>query len=190
MMMNPNLNNLNPNMMDNFNNINNMMMNLPNGNMNQNVKQQILNLINQNILMTEQISMNNKMLKTMIENSDFGNDNKEKEEPLKDFLDIDFFPGYDGKRVNVIFSDSRGIKMNIITPLTAKVKDLINTFHITLQIYGKYIFKTNILKLKDYYFIWNGSRIPINEQKTLSEYGMIQNIINIVFGDINSIIGG
>ena len=38
--------------------------------------------------MTEQISMNNKMLKTMIENSDFGNDNKEKEEPLKDFLDI------------------------------------------------------------------------------------------------------
>ena len=142
MMMNPNLNNLNPNMMDNFNNINNMMMNLPNGNMNQNVKQQILNLINQNILMTEQISMNNKMLKTMIENSDFGNDNKEKEEPLKDFLDIDFFPGYDGKRVNVIFSDSRGIKMNIITPLTAKVKDLINTFHITLQIYGKYIFKT------------------------------------------------
>ena len=196
--MNPNFNNLNHNlinpnmndMMNNFNNINNMMMNLPNDNMNPNIKQQILNLINQNIQMTELISMNNKMIKAMIENSDFGNNNKEKDVPLKDFLDIDFFPEYDDHRVNAIFSNTRGYKINIITPLKAKVKDLINAFHITLQIYGKYIMKTNILKIKDYTFIWNGSIININEQKTLSEYGMIQNIINIVFNEKNNIIGG
>ena len=196
--MNPNFNNLNHNlinpnmndMMNNFNNINNMMMNLPNDNMNPDIKQQILNLINQNIQMTELISMNNKMIKAMTENSDFGNNNKEKDVPLKNFLDIDFFPEYDGQRVNVIFSHSKGNKINIITPLKAKVKDLINAFHITLQIYGKYIMKTNILKIKDYIFIWNGSIIPINEQKTLSEYGMIQNVINIVFNEKNNIIGG
>ena len=196
--MNPNFNNLNHNlinpnmndMMNNFNNINNMMMNLPNDNMNPNIKQQILNLINQNIQMTELISMNNKMIKEMIENSDFGNNNKEKDVPLKNFLDIDFFPEYDGQRVNAIFSNTKGYKINIITPLKAKVKDLINAFHITLQIYGKYVMKTNILKIKDYTFIWNGSIIPINEQKTLSEYGMIQNIINIVFNEKNNIIGG
>ena len=196
--MNPNFNNLNHNlinpnmndMMNNFNNINNMMMNLPNDNMNPNIKQQILNLINQNIQMTELISMNNKMIKEMIENSDFGNNNKEKDVPLKNFLDIDFFPEYDGQRVNAIFSNTKGYKINIITPLKAKVKDLINAFHITLQIYGKYIMKTNILKIKDYTFIWNGSIIPINEQKTLSEYGMIQNVINIVFNEKNNIIGG
>ena len=196
--MNPNFNNLNHNlinpnmndMMNNFNNINNMMMNLPNDNMNPNIKQQILNLINQNIQMTELISMNNKMIKEMIENSDFGNNNKEKDVPLKNFLDIDFFPEYDGQRVNAIFSNTKGYKINIITPLKAKVKDLINAFHITLQIYGKYVMKTNILKIKDYTFIWNGSIININEQKTLSEYGMIQNVINIVFNEKNNIIGG
>ena len=196
--MNSNFNNLNHNlinpnmndMMNNFNNINNMMMNLPNDNMNPNIKQQILNLINQNIQMTELISMNNKMIKEMIENSDFGNNNKEKDVPLKNFLDIDFFPEYDGQRVNAIFSNTKGYKINIITPLKAKVKDLINAFHITLQIYGKYVMKTNILKIKDYTFIWNGSIIPINEQKTLSEYGMIQNVINIVFNEKNNIIGG
>ena len=196
--MNPNFNNLNHNlinpnmndMMNNFNNINNMMMNLPNDNMNPNIKQQILNLINQNIQMTELISMNNKMIKEMIENSDFGNNNKEKDVPLKNFLDIDFFPEYDGQRVNAIFSNTKGYKINIITPLKAKVKDLINAFHITLQIYGRYVMKTNILKIKDYTFIWNGSIIPINEQKTLSEYGMIQNVINIVFNEKNNIIGG
>ena len=196
--MNPNFNNLNHNlinpnmndMMNNFNNINNMMMNLPNDNMNPSIKQQILNLINQNTQMTELISMNNKMIKEMIENSDSGNNNKEKDVPLKNFLDIDFFPEYDGQRVNAIFSNTKGYKINIITPLKAKVKDLINAFHITLQIYGKYVMKTNILKIKDYTFIWNGSIIPINEQKTLSEYGMIQNVINIVFNEKNNIIGG
>ena len=188
--MNPNLNFLNNNMINSYNNINNMMMNLPNDNMNPNIKQQILNLINQNIQMTELISMNNKMIKEMIENSDFGNNNKEKDVPLKNFLDIDFFPEYDGQRVNAIFSNTKGYKINIITPLKAKVKDLINAFHITLQIYGKYVMKTNILKIKDYTFIWNGSIIPINEQKTLSEYGMIQNVINIVFNEKNNIIGG
>ena len=188
--MNPNFNNLNNNMMNNFNNMNNMMMNLPNDNMNPSVKQQILNLINKNILMTEQISKNNEMIKSMIENSDFGNDNNKTDGPLKNFLDIDFFPGYDGQRINVTF-DSSEIKLNMHVPLNVKIKDLIRAFHVTLQIYGKYVFKTyNILKIEDYSFIWNGSIVSINEPKTLFEYGMRQNFTNIIFYKKNNIIGG
>ena len=89
------------------------MMNLPNYNMNPSVKQQILNLINQNIQMTEQISMNNKMIKSMIENADFENDNNE-ENKLKDFCQINFFPGNYGQKINVVFEDNRGSKINMI----------------------------------------------------------------------------
>ena len=96
--------------------------------------------------MTEQISMNNKMIKSMIENADFENDNNE-ENKLNEFYEIDFFPGNYGQKINVVFEDYRGskIKINMITPLDVKMKDLLSAFHIKLQIFDKYI--TNILKL-------------------------------------------
>ena len=187
--MNPNLNILNNNMMNNFNNINNMMMNLPNDNMNPHVKQQILNLINQNIQMTEQISMNNKMIKSMIENSDFENDNKE-ENILNEFYEIDFFSGNNGQKINVVFEDNRGCKINMITPLDVKMKDLLSAFHIKLQIYDKYICKTKNFQLSDYSFIYKAVKIPLNEQKTLFEYGLTNPTEYITFFINNVLIGG
>ena len=186
--MNPNLNILNNNMMNNFNNMNNMMMNLPNDNMNPSVKQQILNLINQNIQMTEKISMNNKMIKSMIENSDFENDNKE-ENMLNGLGEIDFFPGNNGQKINVVFEGS-GIIINMITPLDVKMKDLLSAFHIKLQIYDKYIYKTKNYQLSDYSFIYRSLRIPSNEQKTLFEYGLTSPTECITFFRTNVLIGG
>ena len=66
-MMNPNIpmnlnNMMNPNM-NIMNNLNYMMMNVQNNNMNKTTKEQILDLINQNMQMTEQISINNNMIK-------------------------------------------------------------------------------------------------------------------------------
>ena len=150
-------------MINNLNDINNMMM--QNNNINQNTKQQILDLINQNIQMTETINMNNKMIKSMIENSDFKNDKEDKKDIINDFYEIDFFPGYQGRRINVVFNgQSTGNRINMITPVNVKMKDLINAFYIKNQI----LFKKDISKNYDFYFLYNGYRISENEEKTIS----------------------
>ena len=174
--MNPNLNFLNNSMINNYNNINNMMMNLPNDNMNPSVKQQILNLINQNIQMTEQISMNNKMIKSMIENIDFENDNNE-ENKLKDFCRIDFFPGNYGQKINVVFEDNRGSKINMII-LIVKFFELND------------VFKTKNYQLSDYSFIYRALKISLNEEKTLLEFGLNNPTEYITFFRNNVLIGG
>ena len=66
--MNPNIpmnlnNMMNPNMNNMMNNLNYMMMSVQSNNMNKTTKEQILDLINQNMQMTEQISINNNMIK-------------------------------------------------------------------------------------------------------------------------------
>ena len=169
-------------MINNYNNINNMMMNLPNDNMNPSVKQQILNLINQNIQMTEQISMNNKMIKSMIENADFENDNNE-ENKLNEFYEIDFFPGNYGQKINVVFEDNRGSKINMITPLDVKMKDLLSAFHIKL-------YKAKNYQLSDYSFIYRALKISLNEEKTLLEFGLNNPTEYITFFRNNVLIGG
>ena len=184
-MMNPNMNN----MINNLNDINNMMM--QNNNINQNTKQQILDLINQNIQMTETINMNNKMIKSMIENSDFKNDKEDKKDIINDFYEIDFFPRYQGRRINVLFTDQlTGNRINMITPVNIKMKDLINAFYIKNQIYEKYIFKKDISKSYDFYFLYNGYRISENEEKTISECGLVAQTEVIVFAPKNNMIGG
>jgi hypothetical protein len=105
--MNPNIpmnlnNMMNPNM-NIMNNLNYMMMNVQNNNMNKTTKEQILDLINQNMQMTEQISINNNMIKNMIENSDFENENKEKTNRFKDITEIIFFLDIMAKRLMLFF---------------------------------------------------------------------------------------
>ena len=78
------------------------------------------------------------MIKNIVENSNFGNENKE-EDFWKDFYKIDFFPGNSNNRINIIFKDSTRIAVNVITPLEVKMKDLLKSFHIKLQIYGQYL---------------------------------------------------
>ena len=89
-------------MVNNFNDINNMMM-FNNNNINQNDKEQLLNLINQNIQMTNQIAINNNLIKNIIENSNFSNVNQQNNKFFKEVSNIDFFPGKMGEKINVIF---------------------------------------------------------------------------------------
>ena len=172
---------MNHNMINNFNN--NMMM-MPNqNNMFSNDKQLILDLINQNI-------QTSNLIKNLVENSNFENKDKKNDEFWNDFCGVDFFPGYSDNRINIVFCNTGGIKINMVAPLEVKMKDLLKIFHIKLQIYGQLIIKKNINKIEEYYFFYNGSIIPLNEQKTISQFGLAGTIETIIFNDKNNIMGG
>ena len=109
----------------NMNNFQPMMFNQFNNNLNKD--ELMINLINQNSQMTNQIAIKNNILKSLMQN------------PMKSKLDlteINFFPRYKGKIINIFFEDNTGIKINIATPNDAQMKDLLTIFHIRLQIYG------------------------------------------------------
>ena len=108
----------------------------------------------------------------------------------KDFYKIDFFPGYSDNRINIIFSDTSGVKINMVVPLEVQMKDLLKLFHIKLQIYGQLIIKKYIYKIEEYYFLYKGSIIQLNEQKTISQFGLANTVETIIFNTKNDIIGG
>ena len=172
-------------MMNNLNNMNNMI--IPNQN-NQNNKEQILNLINYNKNLMNQIEMNNNMIQNMVDNSNYGNNSKNNTF-WNEFGEVDFFPAMSGKRINVIFKDATGMVVNMVTPLDAKMKELLELFYIKLQIYGKLMNK-KIYPFYEYNFLYRGSIIPINVQKSIREFGLLQSIETIVFNLKNVVIGG
>ena len=182
------LNMMNNNMNFMMNNMNNMMIHNQNNN-NQNNNELILNLINQNIQFQNQIQANNNMIKSILENSNNNNlENINKTNNIYDEMyDIDFFPGKEGKKINVIFEKGY-TKINVITPSDATMKELLNAFYIKFQIYAK---ANNIKakKLNDYYYLY-GSSIISGLEKTIFEYGLICNVEYIIFHDKNDLIGG
>ena len=183
-MINVNMND----MMYNFNGINNMMM--LNNNMNQNDKEQILNLINQNIQMTNQIAINNNLIKNMIENSNFGNDNQQNNKIDEEMGKIDFFPGKKGKKINVIFEWDPTDRINIITPLDITMKELLEGFYIKYQIKA-IIDNKKIYNLDDFIFIHDTRMISsFDENKTLSQIGLKHLHERIIYKFKNVLIGG
>ena len=165
------------NMMNNMNNLNNMMMS------NQNNKEQILNLINQNIQMANQIVINNNMIKTMIENSNQQNQFN------FDLSNIDLFPGNTGEKINVIFEYDSFTIITVITPLDAKMKDLLKAFYIKFQLYAKSKNK-DIRNLDEYSFIHSARLISLDEQRTLQEFGFVHSFEHVIFKLKQDIIGG
>ena len=166
--------------------MNNMMM--PNLNDTDPNNNEILDLINQNIQMTDQIAMNNNLIKSKIENSNSGYNNINNDK-LEELYGIDFFPLRKGSRINVIFKDSSGITINIVTPSDVTIIELLEAFYIKLQIYGK-INNKIIEPLRNYFFIYRGQKISFNEKKTINEYGLTCNVEQIIFNSNNDIIGG
>ena len=164
-------------------NMNPMMLNNDIKNSNQN--ELFSNLINQNIQMANQISINNNIMKSMIQNQDMDKNNS-----LDDIINnIDYFPLYEGKKINVIFKSDNGISINVIAPLNCKMKELLTVFYIKLQIYGK-INNIEIWNLKEYLFLNNGHIMFLNEEKPISDYGLFNDIHSIIFKLRNEIIGG
>ena len=182
------LNMINNNMNFMMNNMNNMMIHNQNNN-NQNNNELILNLINQNIQFQNQIQANNNMIKSILENSNNNNlENINKTNTIYDEMyDIDFFPGKEGKKINVIFEKGY-TKINVITPSDATMKELLNAFYIKFQIYGK-AKNIKVNKLNDYYNLYRGSTIS-GLEKTIFECGLINNVEHIIFNDKNDLIGG
>ena len=176
-------------MMNNMFNLNNRMMNNHN-NMNLNNKDTILDLVNLNIQMANQIAMNNNMIKTNIENSNLGNINQNNDN-LKELLkSIELFPLRNGRRINILFKETTtGFQLTIFAPSDISVKGLLEAFYIKFQIYA-IIHNIVIKNLRDYTFIFNGHTIFFDEQKTISEFGLINKVEQIVFYPKDNLIGG
>ena len=130
----------NMNNMMNLNNLDQMMLNQDNINSNKN--EMIMNLINQNNQMANQIIMNNNMIKSLLDRVNVIDD-----------------LGYKCRKINVTFQDSSGITINIVAPIDAKMKELLNVFHIRLQIYGK--LNNIIVNEIDYYCIWHNLHLNL-----------------------------
>ena len=166
-----------------INNMNNMMM-LNQNNVNQNNKQIVLDLINQNIQMENQIMINNNKIKNIIENPNFNIENNQINDLYNNLYDIEFFPGEIGDKINVIFEEgnTKIIKINVVAPVNATMKQLLEVFYIKLQIYGK-SYSKKIKKLNEYYFLFKNMKIPLDEKKTIYYYGLRNEMENITFWD-------
>ena len=177
---------------NNFNNDNMMMNNMMNMIQMQHLKKElILKLVNQNNTLANLIEKNNSKIKKMVENQDLDNNDYEyfnNEIYYLDFRQIDFFPNYNCDRINIAFENDSGLTITMFTPKYAPVKELLKAFYIKLQIIQKSKSQA-IHDLKDYYFIYNGSRLSLDEKRTISEYGFLSNS-KIVFGKNINVIGG
>ena len=127
-------------------NLNNFvpMPNNQNNNNNLNNNAMLMNLLNQNNQMANNIAMNNEMIKNMLYNK--------KNEIEKKLQNIDFFQDDDRtKKINVLFKGHNGSIVNVIAPKDVKMKELLKTFCIKLQI-SDIINERPTKKLKDFFF--------------------------------------
>ena len=176
---------INMNNMMNLNNMNQMIYNQDNTNYNK--KEMIMNLINQNNQMVNQIAINNNMIKSLLENPN--SENIFEENKFDDYIsNINFFPGYMGKRINVLF-EYNGIQINVIAPEDVKMKELLKIFYIKFQILTRNK-NYKVWELYDYIFLFNGCKISFGEEKSLIDYGLNKPVNKILFYLKDNIIGG
>ena len=110
--------------------MNNIIMNNQD-NSNQNNKEIILDLMDQNIQMANQLSINNNMIKTIFENSNLSDENITKY-IYNELYNIDFFPLKSGEKINVIFKDSTGTSITVVAPMDATMRELLEVFYIII----------------------------------------------------------
>ena len=158
----------------------------------------IKNIMNQNIQIANQISSNNNIINLTINNPLFFQNNNNiieqnnqihhmlpRKEEVKNIHYAHLFPESKNLRMVISFinsGDSSGSKFVITTPNDIKVKDLLFFFAKEKGI------NPNILG-KDIYFIFNGLKININEDKDLTSFGF-RNWSSIITVDLKNIIGG
>ena len=99
----------------------------------------------------------------------------------------DLFPGYYGPKLNILFETGAGHKLNIPTPTTVTVEQLLL----------KYIERVNVsptLLGKKIFFLVNGKSIPINEKSSTEKYFRdmaygANNQIKVIVIDASNVIG-
>ena len=95
---------------------------------------------------------------------------------------VDYLPGNNNRRINICFQTQSKYNFYIVAPINIRVKDLLlasaKEMGISPDLLGKNIF-----------FLFNGHRIRINEEKDLISYGFVDCSKIIVLDTIN-MIGG
>ena len=94
----------------------------------------------------------------------------------------DPFPGNTSLRIVIVFITGTGMKIPINAPINVSLHDLFIAFihkvNLDESVLGKYI-----------YFLYNGGRLKINEQKTISNFGFKTGDFIIVI-DTSNLLGG
>ena len=92
------------------------------------------------------------------------------------------FPGNNNNRIVIMFISGTGMKTPINVPIDVSVHDLFVAFirkmNLDPSVLGKFI-----------YFLYNGLRIPIDENSTVINYGL-KNADVLVVIDTSNLLGG
>ena len=202
--MKNNINNIINNNMNN-NMFNNNINPMNNNNMISNpTKMEIItHLMNQNAYMQNQIEMNNQLIFKLLQdnfqipnfNNLFPNNNLNLQGinnfNMQNNLNInnsnepnttDDFPGYFGKRINISFSSSTGLKIIMRPPENIKISELLSKFMKRLKL-DENLIDDKIL------FLFLGYRLKKNDQRNLSELGL-KELSTIIVLDSTNIMGG
>ena len=195
------MNNIYPNMgfnMNNFNNLNNqsLMNTMANWmNMNpfliqaynnmiqMNMNQMNMNQMNMNQMNMNQMNMNqsnNKMNFVKVSNSEA----KSKTSIFKNLPNMNFdasSPFDNSPKANIVFNTQKGHTTNLIASYNMKVKDLLLKYVEKLGL-GPGVIGDSI------FFLFNGKKLKLNEEKTVCECGL-HNGGHIVVLDIKEVIG-
>ena len=159
---------------------NNMMNN--NQNMGFSNREMIMNLLNQNNEMMNQITMNNNLIIQLMNNPNNINGPNNMINNMNSFNNIDYFPGNNNQRYDIIFELATGLQKIIKTPIDVKVKDLLLTFARAEKI------DTNYLREK-LTFIFNGMKLNLDEEKNIQAC-LFRDRAKILVFDISNVIGG
>ena len=173
LMMNPNLN------ANNQNNINNMMINFMSNN--PFVYQLFMNQQNNNM----NFNNNNNKISVLKETSEKIKNASKKGGILPRTGNInnnDPFFGNPNKRIFIMFISGTGMKIPINAPINVSLHDLFVAFihkvNLDESVLGKYI-----------YFLYNGGKLKINEERSISSLGFKDADLIIVI-DTSNLLGG
>jgi hypothetical protein len=175
---NNNLNNNNFNNNNNYNNNNNANM------MNMNMNMDMYNFLNTTWNMFQIYnSQKNKNFSTMrfVKKDSFDYIDPEKIKKVVNKTIIDIEPNYQGNKINIFFQDSRGTKVNVLSPFDISVKDLLKNY-VTKMGLGENVIDSGI------YFLFNGGKLKKDEKKNIYELGILNGTIIIVI-DRNAVMG-
>ena len=167
LLMNQMLNwmNMNPNLMQLYNNMNQMNMNQMN-----------MNQMNMNQNNTNQNKMNFIKVSPL--------EAKTRTNVLKNIPNINFdasSPLDNSPKTNIVFNTQKGQVTNLIASYNMKVKDLLLTYVIKLGL-GPGVMGESL------FFLFNGQKLNLNEEKTVYEIGL-HNGGHIVVLDKKEVIG-
>ena len=191
--------NLNPNMqMNNMYNINNQMNN---NNNNIQWKNNLNNTMNNNMLNNNYLDYLNNTWKLYLMFNEMNKANTQKASNKIKFINFnspnninrlmvrqnsspnyDDFPGYTGKRFNIVFHTPSGVRINIQCPVNVKLKDLFLKFYSRLGL-GQDVINSNSI-----FFLYNGSKLNNDENRTIEKMG-INNYSSIIAIDTKNLLG-